>query len=200
MSAVNRGAIIDLIREAEMLGSMRHPNIVWVYGEPAGGIVYAARPMDAHAAHPAFRGHQFAYPYLLGHSSSSHPYLTPPGIVLPPLTGDPTAHGSSLSESPSSASPDGSGDAESAAIDAAINAAQGGEDAQPGNGGSPGREGKGGGTGGSKESKDVVDAIASGMQRSGMQPGMVRPPAMVTGGRGGGWCWVSEVRWCWQGG
>lgn len=33
MSAVNRGAIIDLIREAEMLASMRHPNIVWVYGE-----------------------------------------------------------------------------------------------------------------------------------------------------------------------
>lgn len=36
MSAVNRGAIIDLIREAEMLASMRHPNIVWVYGERGG--------------------------------------------------------------------------------------------------------------------------------------------------------------------
>ncbi|KAL6769353.1 hypothetical protein ACKKBG_A30675 [Auxenochlorella protothecoides x Auxenochlorella symbiontica] len=29
---VNRAAIADLIREADMLGSMRHPNIVWVYG------------------------------------------------------------------------------------------------------------------------------------------------------------------------
>lgn len=116
---------------------------------------------------------------------SPRPAVT--GIVLPPLTGDTTAHGSSRSESPSSASPGGSGDAESAAIDAAINAAQAGEEA-PGNGGSHGWEGKGASKGGSKESKDVVDAIASGMQCSGMQPGMVRPPAMVTGGRGAGWC------------
>ena len=29
---INRAAVVDLIREADMLGSLRHPAIVWVYG------------------------------------------------------------------------------------------------------------------------------------------------------------------------
>ena len=29
---VSRGAVVDLLREADMLGALRHPNIVWVYG------------------------------------------------------------------------------------------------------------------------------------------------------------------------
>lgn len=29
---INRAAIVDLIREADMLGSLRHPAVVWVYG------------------------------------------------------------------------------------------------------------------------------------------------------------------------
>lgn len=105
------------------------------------------------------------------------PPRPPAGIVLPPLPGRGWERGSSRSGSHSpSSSPGSSGDAESAAIDAAV-AAEAGE----GGGGSsapasPGR------SRGSK--KDVVDAIASGMQRGGMQPGMVRPPAMVTGARG----------------
>lgn len=32
LSSVNRAAIVDLVKEADMLGSLRHPNIVWVYG------------------------------------------------------------------------------------------------------------------------------------------------------------------------
>lgn len=52
----------------------------------------------------------------------------------------------------------------------------------------------GGGGGASRAKPDVVDAIASGMRSSGMQPGVVRPPAMVTGACGGrrlgGGCWV----------
>lgn len=30
--AINRAAVTDLIKEADMLGSLRHPNVVWVYG------------------------------------------------------------------------------------------------------------------------------------------------------------------------
>ena len=30
--AVSRAAISDLLREADLLGSLRHPNVVWVYG------------------------------------------------------------------------------------------------------------------------------------------------------------------------
>lgn len=30
LSSINRAAIVDLIKEADLLGSMRHPNIVWV--------------------------------------------------------------------------------------------------------------------------------------------------------------------------
>ncbi|PRW58530.1 alternative oxidase [Chlorella sorokiniana] len=132
MSAVNRGAIIDLIREAELLASMRHPNIVWVYG-----------------------------------------------IVLPSLTSDGKTRGYNGSESPGS-SPEGSGEAEAAAIDAALDEEAAESRRGHGNGiGGGGRVGRGG-------SKDVVDAIASGMQRSGMQPGMVRPPAMVTEYMAGG--------------
>lgn len=29
---VSHAAMVELIREAEMLGSLRHPNVVWVYG------------------------------------------------------------------------------------------------------------------------------------------------------------------------
>lgn len=107
------------------------------------------------------------------------------GIVLPPLTSDAKARGSSCSESPSS-SPEGSGEAEAAAIDAAMDEeATGALNGAHGRSGAC-REGRGGSRGGAGGSKDVVDAIASGMQRSGMQPGMVRPPAMVTGGWGVG--------------
>jgi serine/threonine protein kinase len=30
--SINRAAVVDLIREADTLGSLRHPNVVWVYG------------------------------------------------------------------------------------------------------------------------------------------------------------------------
>ncbi len=30
--SINRAAVTDLIKEADMLGSLRHPNVVWVYG------------------------------------------------------------------------------------------------------------------------------------------------------------------------
>ena len=46
--------------------------------------------------------------------------------------------------------------------------------------GSASGSGEGGDTGGSKRG-DMVDAIAGGIQRGGMQPGMVRPPALVAG-------------------
>jgi hypothetical protein len=45
--------------------------------------------------------------------------------------------------------------------------------------GSASGSGEGGDTGGSR--RDMVDAIAGGIQRGGMQPGMVRPPALVAG-------------------
>ena len=37
-AALNREAVADLIREADMLGSLRHPNIVWVYGVVLPGV------------------------------------------------------------------------------------------------------------------------------------------------------------------
>ena len=46
--------------------------------------------------------------------------------------------------------------------------------------GSGSGSGEAGDTGGSKRG-DVVDAIAGGIQRGGVQPGMVRPPALVAG-------------------
>ena len=32
MLQVSQAAITELIREADLLGSLRHPNVVWVYG------------------------------------------------------------------------------------------------------------------------------------------------------------------------
>lgn len=199
---MNRGAIIDLIREAEMLASMRHPNIVWVYGElrlaSAVPSRLASRPVlakcsrvSAAAALPTLcaamvrdcTSHAANCPAQSAQSPTAIPHCLA-GIVLPSLTSDAKARGSSRSESPSS-SPEGSGEAEAAAIDAAMHE-EATEARNGARGGGAGREGRGGSKGGGGGSKDVVDAIASGMQRSGMQPGMVRPPAMVTGGWGVG--------------
>lgn len=92
------------------------------------------------------------------------------GIVLPTLPDKPL-RGSSAGSEPSS--PGASGSGTGALAEAAGEPAPGG--GEGGEGGGGGRRGRGLG--------DVVDAIASGMQRSGMQPGMVRPPALVTGAR-----------------
>ncbi len=116
--------------------------------------------------------------------------MAPAGIVLPSLTSDAgRVRGSSRSDS-SSSGPEDSGEADAAAIDAALD--EEAAEAAHGGAGHGGRQGRDGGKSGGK---DVVDAIASGMQRSGMQPGMVRPPAMVTGGQGGSSRGQGDAQW-----
>ncbi|KAI3433344.1 hypothetical protein D9Q98_003162 [Chlorella vulgaris] len=118
-SSVNRGAIVDLIREADLLSCMRHPNVVWVYG-----IVLPPLPDDEQEA----RG-----------------------------PGQAGSHGDSAECAPEDVSR------------ATDRAASGGASSSA-----------------SRPKSDVVDVIASGIRRSGVAPGVVRPPALVTEYMAGG--------------
>ena len=44
----NNVAILDLLREADLLGSLRHPNVVWVYGIVLPRLV---RPLPQRCKH-----------------------------------------------------------------------------------------------------------------------------------------------------
>lgn len=144
----NHSVITDLIREAELLASMRHPNIVWTYGEACGVYAHMCGGVGV-GVECDWGGIPITQMQGSVCSLLAEPPRLPslPGIVLPNLP-----------------------------------------DKQPGNGSSDGSDGDsggeldGGGSGGGISARgDMVDAIASGLRLSGMQPGMIRPPALVTG-------------------
>jgi serine/threonine protein kinase len=56
--AINRAAVTDLIKEADMLGSLRHPNVVWVYGMvlPSSSKSSSDRHLEDAGDHEGFTG------------------------------------------------------------------------------------------------------------------------------------------------